>query len=411
MMFEIVIEKVVYGGAGLGRHEGKVVFVPFACPGDRLLVRVARQKKNLIWAAIEKILESGPDRIAPPCVHFGSCGGCQWQHIRYPAQVEAKHLLLMETFHHHFPETRQLSISMKPSPEILGYRSRARIQISGPGSHSAIGFFGARSHAVVDVPMCPLFRSPLNEALAFVRERWKEGRMNPAARQVELACSVEDEKWGWAESEYAGEENFTESCMSGFPEMQAELLTRRIGNCEYRVAPSLFFQANDFMVPELVAAVLGLLPPAEGSSALDLYSGVGLFSLPLAGRFREITAVEASPGSSRMCAENALRAGITNLRTVCSEVSAWMKTISSQGSPAYDLVVLDPPRTGAGPAVMDCIREWAPETIIYVACDPQTLVRDLAVFRGREYRIDSVQGLDLFPQTYHFETVVGLKRC
>ncbi len=408
--FEIVIEKVVYGGAGLGRHEGKVVFVPFSAPGDRLVVRALRQKRNLIWASIERFIEPGPGRSAPICVHFGACGGCQWQHLEYPAQVEIKRSILEELFHHRFPETRKLRFDMRPAPEIQGYRSRARLQIHGQGSDSAVGFFGLQSHDVVDVQMCPLFRPSLNRALVSIREQWKQGRMDPGTQQLELVCSEEEDRWSWAEIERNLEEGF--SCLGKTDTAGAipTPLARGIGEFIYRVTPSVFFQANDFMVSELVSTVQDLIPAAGSGTALDLFSGVGLFSLPLARRFREVTAVETSAEASRLCRENALNAGLENIRVICADAASWMNAVASAASPAFDLVVLDPPRTGAGSGIMERIGEWAVETIIYVSCDPQTLVRDLALLPARDYRIDFVRGLDLFPQTYHFETVVRLRR-
>jgi 23S rRNA (uracil1939-C5)-methyltransferase len=406
----ITIEKVVYGGAGLGRCEGKVVFVPFSTAGDRLVVRPVKQKKNLIWASIERIVEAGPARTAPFCAHFGVCGGCQWQHMQYSAQVEAKRSILEELFHHRFPATSKLTISMKPSPEAQGYRSRARIQLRGHGSDSGAGFFALQSHDVVDVAMCPLLRPSLNEALATIRDLWKQGKVDPGTRQVELVCSQEESKWSWAEVERDLEEGFYSLGKSGETEADCAPLIRRVGEFEYKVAPQVFFQANDFMISELLATVQELGRVPKPRSALDLFAGVGLFSLPIARSFTEVTAVESSPAASRLCDENAVNCGLSNIRVVCADVAAWMKAVASVAAPSFDMVLLDPPRTGAGSDIMQTIGEWAPETILYISCDPQTLVRDLAFLPMRDYRIDFVQGLDLFPQTYHFETVVRLKR-
>ncbi len=410
MTFEITIEKVVYGGAGLGRHEGKVVFVPFSTVGDRLIVCVTQQKKNLIWASIERLLEPGPARRAPLCVHFGTCGGCQWQHIRYAEQVEAKRRILEELFNHRFPETQKLRVGMKPSPEIQGYRSRARIQLRGYGSAAVAGFYGFQTHNVIDVMMCPLFRPALNSALASIRDQRSQSTADPGTSQVDLVCSEEGGGWTSAVVEGDLEEGLSSLGEAGAANTVRPLPTRRVGEFEYRLAPTAFFQANDFMVAELVSTVRELIPAAGTGSALDLFSGVGLFSLPIARRYAEDIAVEATPEASRLCGENAAAAGFTNIRVICADAASWMKALASVAAPSFDLVVLDPPRTGAGAEVMDRIREWAPEAIIYVSCDPQTLARDLASLALRDYRIDVVQGLDLFPQTYHFETVVRLNR-
>jgi 23S rRNA (uracil1939-C5)-methyltransferase len=170
----------------------------------------------------------------------------------------------------------------------------------------------------------------------------------------------------------------------------------------------VFFQANEFMLGELVATVPPLLTGT--SSALDLFSGVGFFSLPLTKRFREVTAVESNPTAHRLCLANAARAGAENLHAVCADVGSWIQAVGSIAAPAFDLILLDPPRSGAGPEVMRRLAEWGPETLIYISCDPQTLTRDLAALVPRQYRIDFAEGLDLFPQTYHFETVVRLRR-
>lgn len=396
--FEVEIEKLVYGGEGLGRYRGKVVFVAFTVPGDLVEVRPIEQKKGFIRAVITRILKPGPGRRSPPCPHFGHCGGCQWQHLDYALQVETKRRTLEEGFHHRFPETRKLRISMKACPNPYGYRSRARMQLRGAGAQSTVGFFRYRSHQVEDVSVCPLFSHPLGEALSGVRRDHYEGRFGSGEQELELACA-EDGIWACAEVEPA---NLPAA------EPPQDVLMKQAHEFVYAAAASVFFQANEFMLGELIASVMKLTP--GGESSLDLFSGVGFFSLPLARRYRQVVCVESSPRAHRLCSMNAAHAGLENIRAVCADVPGWMEAIGSIASPAFDLILLDPPRAGAGPEVMKHLTEWAPETIIYVSCDPQTLIRDLAAVPMRDYRIDSVEGLDLFPQTYHFETIVRLRR-
>jgi 23S rRNA (uracil1939-C5)-methyltransferase len=197
--FEIRIEKLVYGGWGLGRHNGKVVFVPFSVPGDSLTVREVENKKSFLRAAIVDVIEPGPGRVPPVCLHFGACGGCQWQNLEYPRQVEIKRQLLEQKFRHRFPETKRLPIEMKASPQAYGYRSRARIQIRGLGPTAQAGFFRFQSHLVEDVRSCPLFRPALNEALASIRLSLAREALNPGSRQLALACSTESNAWGLAD--------------------------------------------------------------------------------------------------------------------------------------------------------------------------------------------------------------------
>ncbi len=408
--FEIKIEKIVYGGTGMGRHAGKVVFVPFTVPGDLLLVRTVKEKKNFIRATTVRVLEGGPGRRTPHCAHFGLCGGCQWQQLEYAAQVEAKRQILEDVFHHHFPETRRLRLHMTASPQEFGYRSRARIQVRGFGPDAKVGFFRTQSHTIEDVDECPLFRPLLKLGLRTVRDDRFKGTGSPGLQQLQLACSEEEGLWGCTEVESELDEGISALTAAGTDCGDEVVFKRRLGEFTLSVTPSVFFQANDFMISLLVSTVHNLILPAERKAALDLFSGVGLFSLPLASRFERVVAVESAPAASKLCAQNAAGAGMSNIQVVCADVNAWMKSVGSVAPPAYSLILLDPPRCGAGAEVMSRIAEWAPEHILYVSCDPQTLCRDLASIPGREYQIDHIEGLDLFPQTYHFETLVRLHR-
>src|SRR5262245_39988228 len=225
--FEVTIEKLVYGGFGLGRHEGKVVFVPFTVPADRVEVRVVRQRRNFLHATVVKVLEPGPGRQAPPCGHFGRCGGCQWQHLEYPRQVETKRQILEEILHHRFPECRKLDIRMQEAPQPFGYRSRARVQLRGFGAKSKVGFFRFHSHELEDVESCPLFRPVLNEALASVRQTRRNESFDPGVRQLELACSQEDGNWGMADASHEADEDFS-ATRGNEPETDLVILRRRI---------------------------------------------------------------------------------------------------------------------------------------------------------------------------------------
>jgi 23S rRNA (uracil1939-C5)-methyltransferase len=397
MEFTVRIEKLVYGGWGLGRHEGKVVFVPFAAPGDRLVVKPEIQKKSYLRASAAHLLDAGPGRIEPPCPHFGKCGGCHWQHLEYVRQLEAKQQILAEAFAHRFPGTGDLAVPMLASPAPYGYRSRARLQVQSQEGKTKVGFFRHQSHNVEDIEYCPLLRSSLNRGLTDVRRLLVERRSNVLPAQVDLACSEEEQRWACAGI------GTDESC-------GAESLQRRVGAFMFQVSPSVFFQANDFLTAPLVELIRTLGAAGRKRSALDLFAGVGLFSIPLAHMFENVVAVESEPGTCDLARANVSQAGLDNVRIMCAGVSAWMEAAGTLSPPQFDLILLDPPRVGAGREVMHRIAEWTPETILYVSCDPQTLVRDLAWLPAGSYRIDSVDGLDMFPQTYHFETVVRLSR-
>jgi 23S rRNA (uracil1939-C5)-methyltransferase len=405
--FELRIDKLVYGGMGLGRHDGKVVFVPFTAPGDRVRVRAVERKKNFIRASLVELLEAGPGRQQPSCPHFGRCGGCQWQHLDYERQIEVKRGILQELFHHHLPESRELEIRMRGCGNPFGYRSRARVQLRGVGDDVQVGFFRYQSHRVEDVEECPLLVPLLNEALRSVRTARRSGSSDPGLHAVELACSVEEGSWQAAAIEDSGEEDFSEM-RAASSDGEETLLRRTVGGFRYWFAPGVFFQANDALIADLAALVSDLARDAGTSAAADLFAGVGLFTLPLARRFERVVAVERSAAAADLCARNTAEAGLVNVEVVTADALRWMEAMSSMAPPAFDLVVLDPPRSGAGAGVMEQLCAWAPERIVYVSCDPNTLVRDVGA-AIRHYRLDHIEGIDLFPQSYHFETVVRLR--
>ncbi len=403
--FEVTIEKLVYGGAGFAHHKGKAVFVPYSVPGDRLVVRSVDEKKSFVRAEIVRVVKPGEGRIRPACAYFEKCGGCHWQQLDYTRQVEAKRQILEEIIRHRFPPTRELRIAMRACPQPFAYRSRARVQVRGAGEAASIGFFRAGSHMVENIEKCPLFRNSLNEALASLRQFKIKVDTDSRLQEMDMACSEEEDSWATARTDPVTDEGITP--LLGTRRREDVILRRKVGDFTYDVTASVFFQANDFMVTELVKVVQNLIKGVHAQRALDLFAGVGLFSLPLATKFDSVVAVENSSSASRLCSRNARNSGVGNIESVCADVSTWLE---SQHKSLFDLIVLDPPRAGAGTDVMNQISKLAPEVIIYVSCDPQTLTRDLAAISPRDYGICDVVGLDMFPQTYHFETVVRLEK-
>jgi 23S rRNA (uracil1939-C5)-methyltransferase len=322
--------------------------------------------------------------------------------------VEAKRQILEELFHHRFPATQDLEIAMRACEQPFNYRSRARVQMRGCGAGATVGFYRHRSHAVEDIEECPLLRPSLNEALFSLKQFRLKIDRDAASQEMDMACAEEEGSWATAPISPETSEGIT--TLLGTRKGEDVILRRQVGDFSYAVTASVFFQANDFMVSELAALVRDLAQERSSGSALDLFSGVGLFSLPLARHFKKVVAVENTPASTRLCVSNARAARLDNIQVVCADAASWIDAAESSGSSPFDLVVLDPPRIGAGAAVMDRIWQWAPSTIIYVSCDPQTLCRDIAELSHQNYRIDHIQGLDMFPQTFHFETVVRLIR-
>ena len=394
--FEVTVEKLVYGGDGLGRLDGRVVLAPFVLPGERILAQPDREKPGLIHARMVEVLEPSPRRVAAACPYFGRCGGCHYQHASYEHQVEAKREILAE-------ELRRLGKIEPPGRietvvgEPWGYRNRAQFHLAG----GKIGYLGARSHKLCGVEQCPVASPKVNETLAALAGMMGDPRWPGFVRTVEVFTDERQVQLNVLETDRPPARRFFEWCAERIPGMVPGTLDYTVADATFRVGAHSFFQVNRFLTEELVqTAIAG----AEGETALDLYAGVGLFSIPLASRFRDVTAVESGAAAVRDLVFNAERAGRANIRAERNATEAFLQHLDH----APDFVLLDPPRAGLGPAVVRRLGELRPRRLALVACDASTLARDLAGLLAAGYAIEKMTLVDLFPQTYHFETVVAL---
>lgn len=390
-IIEVETERLAYGGDAVARLAGLAVFITGAAPQERVRARVVERKKNFARAVIDQIIEPSPARREPLCRYFGDCGGCQLQHLSYEAQLEAKAGFVRDALARigkiDWPE----EIKVHSASE-LGYRSRAQIKLEPPRSPERrgelrVGFNRAGSHSVCDIESCPILVPELNTALASIRLSVNEQTNGSAyAGPFEIEMAAGDHSLAL----------FPE--MPGFP---ASEIKRRIGEHTYSFSATNFFQVNALLLDRFVAEALG---DRSGGVALDLYAGVGLFTLPLARRFERVIGVESDTAAAKYARINLAENGISNVEFHNERVERWLAGF--KGSP--DFMVLDPPRSGAAEAV-NTIIELKPSAIRYVSCDPTTLARDLRRLAEGGYKIASVMAFDLFPQTYHVETIVTLK--
>jgi 23S rRNA (uracil1939-C5)-methyltransferase len=433
---EVSVERVVPGGAGLAHAEGLTVFVPLAAPGDRVRVRVERIKGRVAFAALVEILEPGPDRIEPPCPYFGRCGGCDFQQLSYAAQLRAKVEIIRDCLRRIGRLTVPGEIPITPSPAEWHYRSRARWQHDA--RHRRLGYYELASHRVCDVAECPVVLPEVQGALSRLRasrigERDDLNR-EAASRRGELSreaaatrggpSSAAVGKSGTSVAEefqaVAGDDGV--SLLPPLSEDDARERRRRIAGETYRFNAECFFQINHALLDALVAEALrGTEAPGgaqgdgeggnvpEGGVAVDLYCGVGLFTLPLARRFSRVVGVEAHPAAARYARLNLEESGLANARVETAEVGDWLLRRAARVAPA-DFVLLDPPRAGAAEAV-EGILTLRPRRITYVSCDPATLARDLRSLADGGFVLDSLHAFDMFPQTHHVETVAHLSRA
>lgn len=418
----VKIEKLVYGGEGLAHHEGHTVFVPFVLPGEVVTVRPVERKKKFERGRVERVITPSPERAAPPCPHFSVCGGCHYQHIPYPAQLKYKSEILCETLTRVGRVQWNGATQTHASPP-FGYRNRAQWKVCPRGGKEVkpgIGYVQAGSSALCAVEECPIVSPRLAETLAAVDELLAEGKLPAKLREIEAFADAADKKVLLSASlesfdeEPAALADTLRATLSGvetillhesrrdrFELFGPGFIHYEAGGIPYRVGHLSFFQVNRFLMEELLGAVVA---GEQGGLALDLFAGVGFFTLPLAKRFEKVVSVESNLAAARDLQVNIESAGVNALK-----VHAEVETFLSDWMETPDLVILDPPRAGVAPNALTRLVALAPPRIGYLSCDPATLARDLAVLTGA-YEISEVHLFDVFPQTYHIEALVRLKR-
>jgi 23S rRNA (uracil1939-C5)-methyltransferase len=391
-VIEVVTERLAYGGEAVARYSGLAVFIPFAAPKEKLLIRITEQKKNFARAVIERVLEPSAFRREPPCLYFGDCGGCQLQHLTYEAQLESKVGFVRDALQRIGRIDWPFEIKIRSAAE-FGYRGRTQVTIDWQSSR--VGFNRARSNAVCDVETCPILLPELDQALALVREAVVEtrGSGHPESRfsQIEMAAS--------------GSSVALEPPIAGPPKGPLQQVVR---DAVYSFGPATFFQSNARLLDDLIDEAVDQSSADSGELALDLYAGVGLFTIQMARRFKHVIGVESDPGTAKFALENIGANELTNVEFHTSRVEAWLKRYLDSEPVSPDLLLLDPPRTGAAESIA-LVAQLKPSRITYVSCDPTTLARDLRLLLDSGYELSRITAIDLFPQTYHIETVAALR--
>ncbi len=439
----LTIEKLVYGGDGLARlateaeseRKGKAIFVPFVLPGEGVEGRITEEKPGFARALAEKIVSPSSERIDARCPYFGYCGGCHYQHTRYEHQLAIKDEILRETLRRiakvDLPQT-----ALHPSPP-WDYRNRARMKVLG-GKNFVLGYYRFGSHDLLPVAECPISSPLINRAIAMMWALGREGMVTAKIFEVEFFANAEDTQLMlevnvpdgyWTDRKKPTLLDTVAAIRAALPAIEGvsvfksmangslvredvpeklrelfgeDVLEYHAANALYHVSAGSFFQTNRFLADTLVRLV------AEGQTgdyALDLYAGTGLFSLALSQQFREVAAVEAAPFSVHDLKQNCP----TNVSVFRSTTEKFLSSVA-KGTASFDYVVMDPPRAGLGDEVARRLADLAPERMTYVSCDPATLARDLRVLLEKGYRIEQAHLADLFPQTFHIESVMRLTR-
>ena len=345
---QLEIHDVAFGGKGVARHDGKVYFVPFTIPGEKVTARVLRQKKNFGEAELMSVQTPSPDRVAPPCPYFSECGGCSYQHITYERQLQIKATQVEQTLRR---VGRRENVPMRPivaAPQPYGYRNRIRVHSEG----GVTGFFAQDAHVLVDIEQCLLAVPEVNKALRRLRET---------------------------------------------PVREGDYSLRAPGGGPF------FEQTN----PEVAALLVGTVRDCvHGKGVLvDAYCGAGLFARALADRFEKIVGIEENSAA----VESARRSAQPHESYIAGEVGAHLGEVLSLHDAVQTTLLLDPPSEGLAARVCDLVLGGEPAELIYVSCNPATLARDLASL-GSGYELLSVTPLDMFPQTAEIEVVAHLVR-
>jgi len=414
------VEGVAFKGYGVARVDGKVVFVPYALTGDEAWGEIAEEKKTYSTARLIQMINPSPGRVTPPCPYFGSCGGCQWQHIDDSIQAELKKEILEEILKRLGALKEIPAILVVPSAKPYDYRARVQLKVRG----GVLGYHQERSHRIVDVERCAISHSLINQIIRHLRDR--RDALSPL-EEVEINVSPEEGRgvlllhprsYDRRLDRFAEEFLESQSMVQGFAIAQKEGYQlfgdptlsftlpstgqREEGELRFRISPGSFFQVNPEQNQRLVRTVLQFSELKQEESVFDLYAGAGNLTLSLAMGAREVIGIEGNRMAFEDAQFNAERNGIRNCHFIQGRVEEVLRGWKKEPP---DLIVLDPPRAGCK-TILDQVVRRKPKKVIYVSCEPTTFARDLRLFSERGYSLRRLSLIDMFPQTYM--EVVGL---
>jgi 23S rRNA (uracil1939-C5)-methyltransferase len=428
----VSIEKLVYGGDGLAHADGNTIFVPYVLPGEAVRASTKSKKKKLIWANLLEVTSPAKQRERPRCPHFQICGGCHYQHIPAAEQLRLKTEILRETLSR-LGGIQWDGAIQTHSAEPYGYRNRAQWAVRG-ATPRALGYFLPESSVITPIDECPVLSPLLAKTFFQLQEMTRSGHLPEKILEIEAFADSDDAKIALNvafERFTKSPAGFAATLREALPYLESLLLldqskdrfeltgpgflVQQAGGFRFRVSHLSFFQVNRFLIEDLLQTMVA---GANGEVALDLYAGVGFFTLPLARTFKKIVAVDANLAAMRDLQINAETAGVAVISHNAHAEEFLRKTEERP-----DFISLDPPRSGLGAEAAAKMAALGAAEIVYLSCDPSTLARDLAVLTGTakktsaeqtpgiRYQIEEMHLFDLFPQTFHIETLVRLRRA
>ena len=429
------IDKLAFGGNGVCRIDGKVCFVPFSCPGDELSLRMTAQKKSYSTASIAEIMVPSPDRTVPECPLFGACGGCNWQHISYPVQLRHKRHILAETLWRGARVEADLIDAVVAAANPYGYRNRIQFKVSSRNGELRIGFYRQSSHVVEDVADgCPIAAPVINQVLNSFRaillsypdvELVTQLNVDAGDSGVIVVIHQNGAVTSKHKDYFVDHAGSFGPCTGLFLKAEGQPYGEKLwGSSEisYRMnqadpvnkplllsyPPGGFAQVHQLQNIAMLSVIRRLGAFATTERLLDLYCGNGNFSIPLASEVASVVGIEGNADSIKAAEYNKELNMVANIQFFCDDATSGVRRLVEQGL-EFDTVLLDPPRSGAGDAIAGIVG-LKPDKIVYVSCDPSTLARDCGLLSGFGYRVIRSVPVDMFPQTYHIESVTLLCR-
>lgn len=443
--YTVAVYALAYGGEGLARHAGMVIFIPGAVPGDQVRVKIREVKPRFARGELLEVTASSEDRCPPFCPLAGRCGGCTWQHLSYPRQLEAKRLFIENSLQHvgHLKGVL-VPPTLKASP-LTQYRHKIQIPFQQRQGALVSGFYERQSHTIIPMEECPVQPALANRIYRAVRElaagRRLPGfdpsqpgnqlrhliiRIGSQTREALVMLVTRFREWPGLE-EFAGElqqqipelvgvvQNINPDAtnvilgdefrsLAGRP-----FLYEEVRGLKYRISAEAFFQVNPFQLTSLAESVLQAAALTGKETAVDLFCGVGFFTFELARKAKRVVGVESVPASVEDARANLHLNHVSNADFLALDATLGVETLAAKGF-VPDVAVMDPPRQGCSPALLQKFRTWKPRRVVYISCNPVTQARDLGILSRLGYQVQTVQPIDLFPHTYHIESVAGLVR-
>jgi 23S rRNA (uracil1939-C5)-methyltransferase len=394
---EVTIESVAFGGDGVARHSGYVLFVPDVIPGERVRVRIIASKRSYGRAVPVRIMEASPDRVIPRCPVYGICGGCQYQHVSYQRSLEFKQSQLNEVA----LRIGGLSIEdvcdpIRPAPEPYNYRNVVSLRVMKEESRWKVGYFARDNRTLVPISHCPIASQAINGKITGIESVLERFPHSDRVRDIILKS---------ADGEVVTYPNYR----GAYRLVGDDRLSYQLHGLAFQYGPTTFFQVNHSMIPVLVDLVGEGLDPATDETLFDLYAGVGLFAVGLADRYRRVIGVETAGQAVAHFEENIRLNGVRNVTAVRGSVETKLQGARREMDGKTVSILVDPPREGLKDDVIGFLNQAPVRRLVYVSCDPSTLARDLKKLLA-SFGLRKITPLDMFPQTGHIETVTVLER-